>query len=180
MRGSGGISGGGRPSRTSWKAWRRLPLRGRPRDCRAGGRERLQRLDRYLVALVVTHFAVTLVHAGSHFALQILPTGLDLVFILSVITIGPIVGLLVLRFNRILAAALLAVLLAASFVYGFHSHFLSPGPDKVTLVISESWTIVFVVTAPMIGALEIAGVVVAAAVFWAAARIPSEPAGPPA
>ena len=140
----------------------------------------MQRLDRYLVGFVGAHFAVTLVHAGSHFALQILPTGLDVVFILSVITIGPIVGLLVLRFNRILAAALLAVLLAASFVYGFHSHFLSPGPDKVTLVISESWTIVFVVTAAMIGALEIAGVVVAAAVFWAAARIPSEPAGPPA
>ena len=135
--------------------------------------------------MVGAHFAITLVHAGSHFALHILPTGLDLVFILSVITIGPIVGLLVLRFNRILAAALLAaallaVLLAASFVYGFYSHFLSPGPDKVTLVISESWTIVFVVTAAMIGALEIAGVVVAAAVFWADARTPSEPAGPPA
>src|SRR2546428_7971627 len=93
MRGSGGISGGGRPSPPIWKASRRLPLRGRPRDSRAGGRERLQRLDRYLVALVVTHFAVTLAHAGSHFALQILSTGLDLVFILSVITIGPIVGL---------------------------------------------------------------------------------------
>ena len=140
----------------------------------------MQRLDRYLVALVVTHFAVTLAHAGSHFALQILPTGLDLVFILSVITIGPIVGLLVLRFNRILAGGLLAVLLAASFVYGFYSHFLAPGPDNVTLVISQSWTVVFVVTAAMIGALEIAGVVLAAAVFWGAAKTPSEPAGPPA
>ncbi len=140
----------------------------------------MQRLDRYLVALVVVHFAVTLVHASSHFALQVLPTGLDLVFILSVITIGPIVGLLVLRFNRILAGALLAVLLAASFVYGFYSHFLAPGPDNVTLVISQSWTVVFVVTAALIGALEIAGVVVAGAVFSGAAKTPSEPAGPPA
>jgi len=130
--------------------------------------------------LVVVHFAVTLVHASSHFALQVLPTGLDLVFILSVITIGPIVGLLVLRFNRILAGALLAVLLAASFVYGFYSHFLAPGPDNVTLVISQSWTVVFVVTAALIGALEIAGVVVAGAVFSGAAKTPSEPAGPPA
>ncbi len=140
----------------------------------------MQRLDRYLVGLVVAHFAVTLVHASSHFALQILPTGLDLGFILSVITIGPIVGLLVLRLNRILAGGLLAVLLAASFVYGFYSHFLAPGPDNVTLIISQSWTVVFVLTAGLIGALEIAGVVVAAAVFWTAARTPSEPAGPPA
>jgi len=140
----------------------------------------LQRLDRYLVGLVVAHFALTLVHASSHSALQLLPTGwLDLVFILSVIMIGPIVGLLVLRFSRILAAGLLAVLLAASFVYGFYSHFLAPGPDNVTLVLSQTWTVVFVITAALIGALEIAGVVVAAAVFWAAARTPSEPAGPP-
>ena len=139
----------------------------------------MQRLDRYLVGLVVAHFALTLVHASSHSALQLLPTGLDLVFILSVIMIGPIVGLLVLRFSRILAAGLLAVLLAASFVYGFYSHFLAPGPDNVTLVLSQTWTVVFVITAALIGALEIAGVVVAAAVFWAAARTPSEPAGPP-
>ena len=140
----------------------------------------MQRLDRYLVGLVVAHFALTLVHASSHFALQLLPTGwLDLVFILSVIMIGPIVGLLVLRFSRILAAGLLAVLLAASFVYGFYSHFLAPGPDNVTLVLSQTWTVVFVITAALIGALEIAGGVVAAAVFWAAARTPSEPAGPP-
>ena len=140
----------------------------------------MQRLDRYLVGMVGAHFAITLVHAGSHFALQILPTGLDLVFILSVITIGPIVGLLVLRFNRILAGGLLAVLLAASFVYGFYSHFLAPGPDNVTLVLSQTWTVVFVITAALIGTLEIAGVVVAAAVFWAAAKTLSEPAGPPA
>ena len=139
----------------------------------------MQRLDRYLVGLVVAHFALTLVHASSHSALQLLPTGLDLVFILSVIMIGPIVGLLVLRFSRILAAGLLAVFLAASFVYGFYSHFLAPGPDNVTLVLSQTWTVVFVITAALIGALEIAGVVVAAAVFWAAARTPSEPAGPP-
>jgi hypothetical protein len=129
--------------------------------------------------LVVAHFAATLVHSASHFALQILPTGLDLAFIFAVITIGPIVGLLVLRFNRILAGGLVAVLLAASFVYGFYSHFLAPGPDNVTLVISQSWTVVFLVTAALIGALEIAGGVVAAAVFWTAARTPSEPAGPP-
>jgi hypothetical protein len=129
--------------------------------------------------LVLAHFAVTIVHASSHFALQILPTGLDLVFILAVITIGPIIGLLVLRLNRVLAGATLAVLLAASFVYGFYSHFVASGPDNVSLVLPQSWTVVFVVSAALIGALEAAGVVLGATVFWTAARTPSEPAGPP-
>jgi general stress protein CsbA len=128
----------------------------------------------------VGHLTVTIVHAGSHFALQILPSGLDLGFILAVIMVGPVVGVLILRFNRALAGGLLAVLLGASFVYGFYSHFVLAGPDNVSLVASEPWTVVFVVTAVLLGALEIIGIILAAAVFRAAARTLSEPAGPPA
>src|SRR5207244_11515965 len=141
MRGSGGISGGGRPSPRIGKALRRLRPRGRPRDSRTGGRERVQRLDRYLVGMVGAHFAITLVHAGSHFTLQILPTGLDLVFILSLLTIGPIVGILVIRFNWILAGGLLEVVLAAFFVYRFCSHFLAPDPYNMTVVIAHCRTV---------------------------------------
>src|SRR2546425_5020487 len=135
----------------------------------------MERLDGSFVGLVVPHFGVTLVRAPALFGLQFLPAGLDLVFILGVILIGPIVALVILRFNPPLAAALLAVLMGASFVYGIVSHFLVPGPDNVTLIGSQTWTVLFVATVFLLGVLEIGVLLVAVIAFWAAARTPSEP-----
>ncbi len=135
----------------------------------------MERLDRYLIGLVLAHFVVTLVHATAHFAVQILPAGLDLAFILGVILIGPIVALVILRFNPPLAAGLLAVLMGASFVYGLVSHFLVPGPDNVSFVGSQGWTVLFVATAFLLGVLELGSLLVAVIAFWAAASTPSEP-----
>jgi len=135
----------------------------------------MERLDRYLIGLVLALFVGNLVHSTAHFGLQILPAGLDLVFILGVILIGPIVALVLLRFNPPLAAALLAVLMGASFVYGLVSHFLVPGPDNVTLIGSQTWTALFVATAFLLGVLELGVLLVAVIAFWAAARTPSEP-----
>jgi hypothetical protein len=134
----------------------------------------MERLDRYLIGLVLAHLVVTLVHATAHFALQILPAGLDLVFVLGVILIGPIVGLVILRFNPPLAAGLLAVLMGASFVYGLVSHFLVAGPDNVAFVGLQTWTVLFVATAFLLGVLELGVLLVAVIAFWAAAKTPSE------
>src|SRR2546428_9373087 len=100
----------------------------------------MERFDRYLIALVLTHFIVSLVHSTAHFALQIIPAGIDLVFIVGVILIGPLVALAILRFNPPLAAGLLAVLMGASLVYGIVSHFLVAGPDTVPVAGSPTWT----------------------------------------
>src|SRR2546426_11776015 len=94
----------------------------------------MERLDRYLIGLVLAQFVVNLVHATAHFGLQILPAGLDLVFILVVILVGPIVALVILRFNPPLAAGLLPVLIGASFVDGSVGPFLAPSPPNVTLL----------------------------------------------
>src|SRR6059036_2726005 len=134
----------------------------------------MERFDRYLIALVLAHFIVTLVHATAHFALEIVPAGIDLVFIIGVILIGPLVALVILRFNPPLAAGLLAVLMGASLVYGIVSHFLVPGPDNVTFLGSQTWTVLFVATAFLLGVLEIGVLLVAVIAFWAAARTPSE------
>src|SRR5438093_3802286 len=88
---------------------------------------------------------------------------------------GPIVALVILRFNPPLAAGLLAVFMGASFVYGIVSHFLVPGPDNVTLIGSQTWTVLFVATAFLLGVLELGVLLVAVIAFWAAARTPSEP-----
>ena len=136
----------------------------------------MERFDRYLIGLVLVHFIVTLAHATAHLALQILPGGVDLVFIVGVIWIGPFVALFILRFNPPLAAGLLAVVMGASFVYGIVSHFLVAGPDNVAFVGSQTWTVLFVGTAFLIAVLEVGCLLVAVIAFWAAARTPSEPA----
>src|SRR2546422_4646908 len=100
----------------------------------------MERLDRYLIGLVLAQFVVNLVHATAHFGLQILPAGLDLVFILVVILVGPIVALVILRFNPPLAAGLLAVLLGASFVYGIVGPFLLPRPAQGSLLRAANLT----------------------------------------
>jgi hypothetical protein len=135
----------------------------------------VERFDRYLIGLVLAHFIVTVVHATAHFALEILPAGIDLLFIVGVIFIGPLVALVILRFNPPLAAALLAVLMGASLVYGMVSHFLVAGPDNVEFLGSQTWTVLFVGTAILLGVLEVGCLLVAVIAFWAAARTPSEP-----
>ncbi len=135
----------------------------------------MERFDRYLIGLVLAHFIATLVHATAHFALQIVPAGIDLLFIVGVIWIGPLVALVILRFNPPLAAGLLAVLMGAAFVYGLVSHFLVAGPDNVAFVGAQTWTVLFVGTAFLLGVLEVGCLLVAVIAFWAVARTPSEP-----
>jgi hypothetical protein len=133
----------------------------------------LNRLDAAFVAVIFVHLAVVLVHTVAHLELQIVPGPADLAFVLGVILIGPLASLPILRVNRPLASGLLAVLMAAAFAYGFQSHFLIAGPDNVSVVATNVWTLVFVVTAMGIGVLELVGIGVAAILFLRAVRNPS-------
>jgi hypothetical protein len=138
----------------------------------------MNRLDAAFVTVIFVHLAVVLVHTVAHLELQIVPGPTDLAFILGVILIGPLASLPILRFNRPLASGLLAVLMAAAFAYGFQSHFLIAGPDQVSVIATNAWTLVFVVTAIGIGILEVVAIGVAAMVFVRAIRNPSEHLGP--
>src|SRR5439155_24866193 len=111
----------------------------------------MERLDRYLIGLVLANLVVNLVHATAHFGLQILPADLDLVFIVGVILVGPIVALVILRFNPPLAAGLLAVFMGASFVYGIVSNVLVPGPVNGTFIRSNTWTVLYLATYLLLG-----------------------------
>ena len=138
----------------------------------------MERLDQYLIGIVVTHFAVVLVHSVAHLYLGVVPALPDAAFILVAIMGGPLVALLILRANRPFASGLLAVLMGAAFAYGFDSHFLAAGPDHVLLVTSDLRTALFVVSAAVIGVLELAALLLAALAFAAAVRSLSAPAGP--
>lgn len=133
----------------------------------------MNRLEGLFLAVVFAHLGAVLVHTIAHLALQVLPPPADTVFILGVILIAPVATLPLLRLNRLLASGLLAIVMAASLAYGVQGHFLAPGPDHVMIVASDPWTLVFVATGAVIGILEVAGVIVAAALFSRAVRIPS-------
>jgi len=146
-------------------AVRRIPQEAGATDTR--------RLTALFIALVFAHLLVVLVHTVAHLELQIVPPPTDTVFILGVILIGPVAALPILRFNRPLASGLLIVVMAAAFAYGSQSHFVIPGPDQVSIVPSNPWTVAFVVTAIGIGILELLAVVVAVSMFGRSLRNPS-------
>src|SRR5205809_3641836 len=99
--------------------------------------------------------------------------------ILAVMHVGRGGALLILRFNPSLASALLAVVMAAAFAYGFPGHFLIAGPDQVAIVGSNGWTLLFVATAVGIGILELASIAVGISLFGRSVRNPSgHPARP--
>lgn len=133
----------------------------------------MRRLTAFFIALVFAHLIVVLLHTVAHLELQIVPPPTDTVFILGVILIGPVATLPILRFNRSLASGVLIVVMAAAFAYGFLSHFIIPGPDQVSVLPSDPWTVVFVVTAIGIGVLELLAVLVAVVMFGRTIRSPS-------
>lgn len=141
--------------------------------------EGVNRLEWVFVGLVFAHLAAVLVHTVAHLALQILPGPADTVFIVVVIMVAPVASLPILRFNRPLASGLLAVVMAAAFAYGVQGHYLVSGPDNVTIIASDPWTLVFVVTGAVLGVLQVASVIVAAIVFSRSVRTPSGPGEQP-
>jgi len=109
---------------------------------------------------------IVLLHGMAHRALATPSTPADDTFRIVVITLLPILAVpLVLRGRRA-AAGLLALALAASWLYGVLNHFVLAGPDYVTLVDANAWHIVFVVTASLLGCIEAAGALLAAWLFW--------------
>jgi len=138
----------------------------------------LIRLERYFIGIVFANLGVVLVHTVAHLVLQIVPSPPDTAFILAVILVGPVVTLTLLRFSRVLASGLLAIVMGAAFAYGVQSHFVIPGPDRVAIVTGDPWTLVFVVTGAILAVLEVAGIIVGAKLFSRTLRNPSGPRWP--
>ena len=111
-------------------------------------------IESYLIASVLVHLVVVLVHSGSHVILAILPPLVDSAFIAVVIVAGPPVSLLLLRDRRLTALVLIAILMGGGFLYGFNGHFYAEGADRVALNLAEWPTTLFVGTAGALGVLE--------------------------
>ena len=116
---------------------------------------------RILWALVLGHFAVTLVHGAAHAAAAVPMTLAANVFIVLVIEIGPIAGLLMLRKSPIPGAWIIAATLGGSLIFGIVNHFVIIGADHVTHIAAR-WRELFATTAVLLAITEIVGTTAAA------------------
>ena len=119
----------------------------------------VNRVDGSLIAVVLLHLAITIVHGQAHSGAAIpLPLAATL-FVYLVILAGPLVGLALARWRPVAAAWVVAASLGSALVFGLVNHFIIAGPDHVDHV-AQAWRMQFRITALLLVASEAAGVVV--------------------
>ena len=97
-----------------------------------------------LLTVAVVHLAVQAAHGYSHTVADVPNTVLQQVFIVVVVTIGPLAATLIaLRRNLRLGAALFAASMVASLAFGYLLHFVIDTPDLHTNVVGEHAGIFF-------------------------------------
>ena len=120
--------------------------------------------------LVALHVVVALAHGAAHLALAVVPPAVDDIFIVVVIGLAPVMTLpFVLRGNRV-GMGVLALALAASWLYGAINHFFVSGADHVRGLDAGAWQATFTITAAGLFVLEAMGTLLAARLFWRASR----------
>ena len=119
----------------------------------------VNRVDGSLIAVVLLHLAITIVHGQAHGGAAIpLPLAATL-FVYLVILGGPLVGLALARWRPVAGAWVVAASLGGALVFGLVNHFIIAGPDHVDHV-AQAWRPQFRITALLLVASEAAGVVV--------------------
>ena len=123
---------------------------------REGG---VNRVDGSLIAVVLLHLAITIVHGQAHGGAAIpLPLAATL-FVYLVILAGPLAGLALARWHPVAGAWVAAASLGGALVFGLINHFVIAGSDHVDHV-AQAWRMQFRITALLLVASEAAGVVV--------------------
>ena len=91
-----------------------------------------------LVSIAGLHVVAQASHAYGHIAADVANTALQQVFIVIVVTIGPLAAVLVAwRRNLRLGARLFAASMVASFAFGYLLHFVIDTPDLHSNVVGE-------------------------------------------
>ena len=91
-----------------------------------------------LAVIAIVHLAAQASHAYGHIAADVPNTALQQVFIVVVVTLGPLVAVLVAwRRNLRLGGGLFAASMVAAFLFGYLLHFVIDSPDLHSNVIGE-------------------------------------------
>ena len=118
------------------------------------------RATRWLVATVLIHLVLVLVHGAAHAGAEVtMAVGANL-FVFLVIVAGPLAGLLVMRVSRRIGCWTIAATMLGALVFGIVNHFVLISPDHVSHV-STQWRGIFASTAVLLAFSEGIGGVLA-------------------
>jgi hypothetical protein len=117
-------------------------------------------LKRTVLAVVVLHFAIVVLHSIAHQVLPVKATPAQLAFIIPVIIVAPVLaGFLLSKFNTA-ATVLLTASMIGSFVFGVYYHFIADTIDHVNHVAHLQpafWSQMFQITAYLLAISEVFG-----------------------
>jgi hypothetical protein len=115
----------------------------------------------YALGVILLHFAGTLLHGLAHSRLGIGLNAAQQIFVVSVITIAPLVaGYLLWKGKLRSGGVLLAASMAGASAFGIFYHFIAAGADNVNHQFPfglANWTRLFNQSAVGIAALEVVG-----------------------
>ena len=118
----------------------------------------MNRANKFVTVLVVTHLFINIVHGAAHQKLHVTLPPAGMLFVMIVILLGPLLALALLwTSQKRLGLLLLTVSMAASAVFGLYHHFLVRGADHVSAQPPGPAGAVFVVTAYLLFLTEALG-----------------------
>jgi hypothetical protein len=117
---------------------------------------------------------VSAVHGFAHTRAKVTMCTMSMLFVFSIILIGPLLGLIVRSMALLRGGAwAIAAIMAAALAFGLVNHFLIPCTDQVSHV-AEPWRVLFSVTAALLVLIEAFGSAVA---VWCAVHAGSVAGG---
>lgn len=128
----------------------------------------MNKYARYGTACVLAHGLVGTVHGLAHTHMGIDLTFLQRLFIISVITLAPLLAALLLwtRLRKV-GAVLLLFSMLGSLIFGVVNHFLITSPDHVLHLPASEWRLTFQATAVLLVITECLGCWIAASALRA-------------
>ncbi len=111
-----------------------------------------------ITASVWLHAAVTVVHSAAHIGTGVSMPLPAMVYIWSVIIIGPIAGWWLMRSAHAgWGCAIVAACMIGAFVFGALHHFVWPGADHVGSIVAGRWRAPFQASAVLLALTEAFG-----------------------
>ena len=117
-------------------------------------------MSRAAIAIVLIHLLISLVHGAAHNALLITLSSWQNVYVLTMITILPLVAAVLIWRRRSVGFVLLFLSMFGSLIFGVYYHFIFVSPDNVDHLPHHTWTVPFQLTAWLLAISETAGVVI--------------------
>jgi hypothetical protein len=108
---------------------------------------------RWLAAVVLAHLFVSIAHGTAHTGAHVPLSPAANLFVFIVIVAGPVVGLGLTWPAQRIGSWLIAITMAASFVFGCVNHFVIASPDHVAHV-DPQWRPLFSATAVLLAVTE--------------------------